>query len=95
MGEPGLKHQHIPKKILPISFSLLMFPPFFQDGFRIKEPLISQAAFFQQGLAPVPQGATKPGINWNTEPHLRPVYEFVGNVAAKHPAQQPLPLAVP
>jgi hypothetical protein len=82
--QPGLEHQHIPQVILPASPPGKMFLPVPPDKFGIKEAFTAKAAFVQQRLSPVAQGAAKPGVEWDAKAELWTLHQLARDIAIQH-----------
>src|SRR5690242_5054341 len=57
---PGLKHQHVPKQILPIAAAVEMLLPESANQLRIQQCGVTQPLFVQQRLGPIAQRPAQP-----------------------------------
>src|SRR5690348_12401944 len=66
-----------------------MFGPFASNGFGVEESLSLQTRSAEQRLGPLPQRATQPFVNRNSEAGLRPIHQSGRNVLMQDFPQQP------
>src|SRR6185369_13211753 len=74
-GPPGLKHQHVPERILVVPSPGKMLMPGLPDRRRIEAVILSQARFAQEILGPVAQRAAQPAVDRHAKAHLGPLDE--------------------
>src|SRR3569833_2892704 len=91
---PGLKHQNIPKVVVPVPPAAYVFFPFLPNGYRIEIAFLKKARGAQQIFRPIPEWTTEPRIDGHPEPHLRPFDQLLRNVFIKHLTKNPHALTV-
>src|SRR5262245_46174061 len=91
-SQPGLEHQNIPERILPVSPSGEMLGPFLPYRIRMEVPFFLQGALVKQFLCPFPQRSPEPIINWNAKPHFGSFDEFLWHIAVQDLSKKPLAL---
>ena len=95
LGEPRLKHQNVPQRVVRIPIPRQVFVPRLPDGSWLKVTFLSKASLLQKLFGPPPQRATQPIVDWDTESLLRSLDQRFGDVLVKDLAQNPLTAAVP
>src|SRR5262245_25647527 len=86
---PGLEHEYIPERVLPILFAGDVLQPFRANGLGSKKAVATKAGFREQIFAPIAQGAAKPTVDGNAKAHLRPLDQRFRNILIEDLAKNP------
>lgn len=95
MLRPCLKHQHVPKMLMPITFSTLVLLPFLSNRSRTKYPLLHELSWVKKLLSPLTEWPSKPRRYGNSESRLRLIEEPSGHILGQNLPQDPLTLPFP